>query len=117
MGLECEVDTEYKLLVCRECIRTAGLRVSTLELAVIDNDAGIIGGSIYAEAFDEGLAGQLLRQCVAESDVLNLGKRTVNYAESRIELALFASCAGARIVSALIALCPVVSAGKLVLGT
>lgn len=117
MGLECEVDTEYKLLVCRERIRTAGLRVSALELAVIDNDTGIIGSSIDAETLDESLAGKLLRQGVAESDVLDLGKRTVDYTESGIELALFASCTGTGIVGSLIALCPVVSAGKLVLGT
>ena len=76
MGLECEVDTEYKLLVCRERIRTAGLRVSPLEFAVFDNDAGIIGSAIDAETLNESLAGKLLRQCIAESDVLDLGKRT-----------------------------------------
>ena len=48
---------------------------------------------------------------------LILAKRTVDDTESGIELALFASCSGTGIVGTLIALCPVVSAGKLVLGT
>ena len=56
----------------------AGLRVSPLEFAVFDNDAGIIGSAIDAETLNESLAGKLLRQCIAESDVLDLGKRTVD---------------------------------------